>query len=357
MVKDLIANGSLIISFLFIAGQIFKSSPVNPNASLKLKLLAGIIGGTWGTVLMWFSIALSDTVMVDMRNIGLVFTTIYGGTIASLIYVMIFGFFRVTLFGLNNAAIVAIITLFILSIISSLIVKGPKWSFQKKYWIMILINLALYSLSLTYLIDFGVNQVKLLIYFILISLCTAYLSYAVAMYIQKSNVLFRKYEEESKIDFLTGLNNVRAFDEMFNKQIKIMDHQNEILSVLMIDIDFFKNVNDTYGHADGDLVLQKLGSILKKSARSFDIVARKGGEEFAILLLDCPLQRALEIAEKIRYTVENTKFPISNDKEINITISIGAAAFPGTAKNHNELLHEADSALYQAKRSGRNRVC
>ncbi len=357
MVKDLIANGSLIISFLFIAGQIFKSSPLNPNANLKLKLLAGFIGGVWGTVLMWFSIALLDTVIVDMRNIALVLTTIYGGTIASIIFVSIFSFFRVTYFGLNDASIVALITLTILCISNSLIVKTPKWSFQKKYWIMILLNLGLYSLSLVYLIDDVFTQVKLLFYFILISLCTAYISYVVVMYIQNSNELFMKYKEESKIDFLTGLYNVRALDEMFNKQIKIMEHQNEILSVLMIDIDLFKKVNDTYGHADGDLVLQKLSSILKKSARSFDIVARKGGEEFAILLLNCPLETALEIAEKIRYSVENTKFPISNENEINITISIGAAELPGTVTSHNELLYQADSALYQAKRSGRNRVC
>ncbi|WP_147534336.1 diguanylate cyclase [Bacillus marasmi] len=357
MIEDLIANGSLIISFLFIAGQIFKNSPLNLSARIITRMLAGIIGGIWGTVLMWFSIEVSDTIILDMRSIALVLTTLYGGPLASFIFVMIFSFFRVALFGLNEASIVAIVILMILSISCSLIIKIDKWSIPKKYWTMIFLNLSLYCSSLIYLIDDASKLGKLFFYFSLISLCTAYFSYVVVIYIQKSNELFRKYMEESKIDFLTGLHNVRAFDEMFNEQIRIVENQKEILSVLIIDIDFFKKVNDTYGHTDGDLVLQKLGTTLKQSSRSFDIVARKGGEEFAVLLLDCTLQRALEIAEKIRHKVEHTKFPISNGQEINITISIGVASYPGTVENHKDLLHQADAALYLAKRSGRNMVC
>lgn len=356
MVEDLITNGSLIISFLFIAGQLFKNKPLNPAASLSLKLLAGMIGGVWGTVLMWFAIQVTETAIVDLRTIALVITTIYGGPIASVIFVVIFGFFRALLHGFNNTFIIALIVLILASISCSLIKKIPKWSFQKKYWYMILFNLGLYSISIVLVIEDPVKRMSILFYYWLISLCTAYFSYQVAIYITKSNELFRKYQEESKKDYITGLYNVRSFDEMFNKQIKTIENQNEVLSVLLIDIDYFKNVNDTYGHFTGDLVLNRLGTIFKKTVRSFDIVARKGGEEFSILLLDCPLERAIEIAEKIRQTVEKTKFSISNGKEISITISIGVATYPVTVKNHHDLLHQADMELYNAKRSGRNKV-
>jgi diguanylate cyclase len=153
------------------------------------------------------------------------------------------------------------------------------------------------------------------------------------------------------------LYNFRQFDLLFDSQIKIAKESTEQLSVLAIEIDHFKKVNDKYGHPDGDKVLQKLGLTLKITTRHFDIVGRCGGEEFRILLLDCPNQRAIQIAERIRLTVENEKFPISNERFINITISIGVSSFPETTCDINALLEDADHALYEAKRSGRNRVC
>jgi diguanylate cyclase len=124
----------------------------------------------------------------------------------------------------------------------------------------------------------------------------------------------------------------------------------------MIDIDFFKRVNDTYGHSAGDMVLKQLSGILISSCRSFDIVSRKGGEEFTVILLDCNYEHAFEIAERIRKNVEDYYFIIDDSKKVSITISIGVSSYPSRTDNSNELLHEADNALYSAKRNGRNQV-
>lgn len=125
----------------------------------------------------------------------------------------------------------------------------------------------------------------------------------------------------------------------------------------MIDIDFFKKVNDTYGHAEGDAVLRELGKILLKSCRSYDIVSRNGGEEFTILLLDCPEIQALQIAERVRYSVETHPFIMTNETQINITVSIGVSSYPEATNKIEKLLELADETLYIAKRTGRNKVC
>jgi len=125
----------------------------------------------------------------------------------------------------------------------------------------------------------------------------------------------------------------------------------------MIDIDFFKKVNDTYGHAEGDIVLRELGEILLKNCRNFDIVSRNRGEEFTILLLDCPKIRAVQIAKRVRSGVEAHPFIISDETQININVSIGAANYPEDTNEVENLLKIADMTLYTAKHTGRNKVC
>lgn len=153
------------------------------------------------------------------------------------------------------------------------------------------------------------------------------------------------------------LANVRKFDSLLNDAMKNAKEKDEKFSLLMIDIDFFKKVNDTYGHAEGDIVLRELGKILLKNCRSFDIVSRNGGEEFTILLLDYPKIQALQVAEHVRSSVETHPFILSDQIRINITVSIGVASYPQDTNEIEKLLELADMTLYTAKRTGRNKVC
>jgi len=161
--------------------------------------------------------------------------------------------------------------------------------------------------------------------------------------------------EQSHKDFLTGLYNRRYFYEIAKNFIKISQREKKQSSVISIDIDKFKKINDTYGHAIGDKVLKKLAEILMKNTRSSDVVARFGGEEFIILLPLTNIQGAYELAEKLRVVTQDSKVKIDNGDIVTFTISLGISSID-KSDSIEEFLHRADKALYAAKTNGRNRV-
>lgn len=169
----------------------------------------------------------------------------------------------------------------------------------------------------------------------------------------------KKYEEEllklASEDYLTRIGNRRFFYEQSTREITRSARSEEPLTLLMLDIDHFKNTNDTYGHEVGDVVLQKIANICKESVRSIDIVGRIGGEEFAILLLDTDYEGSNIAAERIRQNVANASIE-SHGNKLKTTISIGAVTFWGDSKTIDTRLRHADEALYRAKNLGRNRV-
>lgn len=156
------------------------------------------------------------------------------------------------------------------------------------------------------------------------------------------------FMDKSTIDPLTELTNRRALDEILQKWTS----KEKVFSAIMLDIDHFKNVNDTYGHAIGDTVLKYLAEHMKEATREQDICCRFGGEEFIILLPETTVQDAYMIAECLRHTLETTDSPCGHP----ITFSAGIASFPEIAANSTDLLELVDKALYEAKRTGRNRV-
>ena len=167
--------------------------------------------------------------------------------------------------------------------------------------------------------------------------------------------VYSKVLQYATLDALTNLNNRRQFEVRLKQEIATTKRQNNPLCAMMIDIDFFKKVNDTYGHASGDAVLRTVALIIKEHLRESDIPSRYGGEEFAVLLPYTHISEAKIVGERLRKAVENTEIPIDK-KTINVTISMGLAEFD-TKETGEELFERADKALYEAKESGRNRVC
>jgi diguanylate cyclase (GGDEF)-like protein len=160
---------------------------------------------------------------------------------------------------------------------------------------------------------------------------------------------------DSITDRLTGLFNYSYFvDELHREQARA-ERMGSHFSLIIFDLDLFKQVNDTYGHEKGNLLLKGVADILKASARKMDIVARYGGEEFVILMPDSR-GGEMEVAERIRRKVENAEFAGIADRPIRITISGGVCTYPRDAQSVNELLDNADRGLYNAKTSGRNRT-
>jgi two-component system, cell cycle response regulator len=158
-------------------------------------------------------------------------------------------------------------------------------------------------------------------------------------------------------DTLTNLHNRRYFEERFGMEAQKSFYSGASLSLVMMDIDHFKNVNDTFGHTEGDKVLCEISSLLKASVRKKDTVARYGGEEFIVILPEAGLEESSMIAERVRKQVEATRFDVGST-HIHLTVSLGISNFPThRPRSKEDLIKMADLALYDAKRSGRNKVC
>ncbi|MDO9051275.1 MAG: CHASE domain-containing protein [Methylotenera sp.] len=162
---------------------------------------------------------------------------------------------------------------------------------------------------------------------------------------------------QAHLDYLTGLANRRHFMEQAEVELSRAIRYNTPLSILMLDIDLFKNVNDTYGHQMGDTVLQVLSKTCQDILRQVDVVGRIGGEEFAVILPETEAKEALEVAERLREAVASMEVAIPSGLPIHFTISIGVTTLHDKNVSIDMLLNQADKALYEAKETGRNKVC
>jgi diguanylate cyclase (GGDEF)-like protein len=180
----------------------------------------------------------------------------------------------------------------------------------------------------------------------------------------KSQELEKVLAEESRLktelerlsltDALTGLDNRRSFDIAALHQVRVAIRHRRPLSLLMLDIDYFKKVNDTYGHAMGDSVLVRLAQVFRQHVRTMDLPARLGGEEFCLLLPETEMDDARLIAERLRLAIAAETFQ-ANNQLFAVTVSIGIAGCSGEGDSLEGLLSRSDQALYRAKQTGRNR--
>jgi diguanylate cyclase (GGDEF)-like protein len=173
----------------------------------------------------------------------------------------------------------------------------------------------------------------------------------------------RKLEEQSVTDGLTGLKNRRFFDERLHEEFRRAQRYGDTLSLIMIDLDHFKDVNDRHGHPAGDVVLRDAAALIRASIRDPDICARYGGEEFAVILPKTHMTGALAVAERIWKELGNKEYVVAANgapapRKVRVTASLGIAFYPSKDISSGELLVRfADQALYNAKRSGRNSIC
>jgi diguanylate cyclase (GGDEF)-like protein len=164
--------------------------------------------------------------------------------------------------------------------------------------------------------------------------------------------LFEEAEHRARTDFLTGLPNHRFFQTTLSTELVRAQRHNHTLSLLIIDLDFLKDVNDRFGHPTGDTVIRSVGETIRVSCRDFDFAARYGGEEFTVILPETPLTGAIQVADRIRERISFMVFPGIG----HITASIGVSNYPVNALGKEDLIRVADQALYIAKNNGRDRV-
>ncbi|MCU4675674.1 sensor domain-containing diguanylate cyclase [Catenovulum sp. 2E275] len=182
------------------------------------------------------------------------------------------------------------------------------------------------------------------------------LSYRIKL-LEKLKASQEELKYQAATDSMTQLFNRRYFNDNACQLVQKCRQDKQTVSVIIVDIDNFKRINDTYGHQTGDKVIIHFANILKSSVRKQDLVARYGGEEFVLLLTDCDQRQASQIAEKIRYQVEKSQLALASGDILSFTVSLGISAVENNDKMIENALSRADKALYQAKNNGRNQIC
>jgi diguanylate cyclase len=356
LLSDLFINSVILIAVLSIGTQIFRERPLTAKKSLLAQILAGALIGVLGCILMRYSVRVNPKVMLDFRNIPIIFASVFSGFIPSVTAGAVIGIFRVLYFGISNASIAALLIALVIGVGCGLICR-PSLSNARKWVYCVIYSLIVATIGISINIKETTILIYALVYYWIAFILMSIFIYFYIQYLYQSGELYRRYRDEFRRDFLTGLNNVRQFDKVFNERInQVKTSDNKSLSLLYIDIDLFKSINDTYGHTEGDLVLKEFSNILVNTCKGKDLVFRNGGEEFSVILNNYSAQDAVDVAERIRIAVQAHTFRLSNGRKISITASIGVSSYPDTTKDINMLLEEADTALYTAKRSGRNKT-
>jgi diguanylate cyclase (GGDEF)-like protein len=212
----------------------------------------------------------------------------------------------------------------------------------------------LFILTLNHIFIYSAQAVNISVKLLFV-LGYALIAIGVTKWIKYNETRQGELSVQANTDELTGLLNRRSFAHFMEFEFKNAQNNAQPFSLIIIDIDYFKQVNDNHGHLNGDEVLKNLADVLKKSFRAADKVCRWGGEEFAVLLPATKLIHAVNVAEKIRKVIESQVIYIS-DVEIKITISLGVSEFKNTDNRIENIINRADEALYNAKNNNRNCV-
>lgn len=359
MTNILFTNFCIFVTFLYLSGLLSKkyvTGVVTP--SINVKINAGLLFGIYGIILMYYSFPIDPRFFADLRHLAIVVIASYLGWLPSLIAGVLIALGRLILFGLSASSAIAGAGMLLIGIICGTLSR-THWNRLSKMLLMSVLSMLVLLCIMWMNIPDHRKVYTIFTQHLIISMLATVVIYMLTEYINTSNQLFLQLKKNAETDYLTSLHNLRQFEQLLSERFLEAQHFSERLGVLVVDIDHFKKINDTYGHAAGDAVLQQLSKVMREHSRSFDEVSRNGGEEFSVLVPEATIDETAAIAERIRAAVADHIFVLEDGTKIRITVSIGVAVHPDTirSKNAKELLQQADRELYRAKDSGRNRVC
>lgn len=346
-IVELLVNACIAFTGFYIISKIIHSTHF--ESYVVQSIIVGLLTGALGVLLMFKGIAVNDSLRMDLRHIPLILLAFYGSRFPLIIATLIIACSRF-LFGVTEQAAVAFVAVLCISIgmltLHRRLLNRPfLQNISMNVWALMMITIAV-------LINLGWNETafSLLLSTWTIGLTVGVLSSLLTLDFQLLNRQVDIYKKSAELDHLTGLYNRRVWDA----RTAGLEQEGRIYNILALDIDHFKHVNDTYGHGNGDLVLQQFANILKEETRPHDITARIGGEEFMILIYDLAPQKATKVANRIRQRIASQRFQIDGFPAIDVTTSIGVAHGRNVHIQKMSLL--ADEALYTAKQQGRNRT-
>ncbi len=356
MLVNLLNNLTLMTTFLFLCNLLLnKIQESFPRYSRTFPYITGVLLGLLGLGLMIFNVNAPGGFHLDLRVLAIISAVYMSGRLAGAISLIILLIGRFVLLDISNTAgLYAGIAMLILAFVLSGALFDGKHNHSWKRWAIVVgSSMILPGLPVYMTYDGNIMLPFLLVMFVYT--LGGLFTYLLLTYLSRSNRSIYLLKESASRDYLTGLHNPRAFEAIFEQKVLHATRTGEPFALLMLDIDHFKSVNDTYGHSAGDAVLAGMGELLHHFVRSSDDCARKGGEEFVVLLHCCSYNQARQAGERLRQQIEQHVFLLPDGQQLRITASIGVSVFPD--RSAEELLDEADQALYRAKHEGRNRVC
>lgn len=354
MLKELFLNLTILITFNYLFTLLFKESLSYKEDRPMFQLLKGTVCGLLGVFLIAFGFSYSDSI-IDLRNIPIIIAALYGGWVSTAAAFAIIVAGRI-LINFNASAIFSIAAVGVIAILSAAVLRGKKPD-HKMAFVMLLFSNVIFTLTLLFLMP--EQPAGALVYYWLISILGGMLSLYIIKHEADARVLFKQYKFQANYDFLTGIFNKRKFEEvsrvLYDRTSQSPSSQ--LALIIYLDIDHFKQINDQYGHYEGDQVLKELGARLRFLLSSSHTSARIGGEEFAVLMPNCTYTKGLHLAEEIRHTIDANPILLTSGDTIPVTVSLGIAHYPTNTPDPQTLPLIADRMLYKAKTSGRNQVC
>lgn len=352
LLNSLLLNFSLLIATLLFAFlPLRRIERISPNSSLQVRLAIGCIAGVIGALLIFNSISY-DVAKIDLRLVALVTAYFYGGLVSgSITMLFIIGArFAVTPAGEYQGLILTTLICVAL-LVTATIYRRFAAQRMKDYLVLLGTGIA-YSLPALYLLTNTFERfLEIALVYIIVIMIGGYVTYRFLQELRKHFLFVHTQQELALTDGLTQLGNRRKLDETLAEYAQ----NGTVFSVLILDLDHFKSINDTYGHEGGDVVLRQLSHLLQSYCPEQGVVGRYGGEEFVLLLPDIPLRQAERLGERIRSACADQHFVYKENPVFHVTLSLGAAS-SDQASTVFETVQKADLALYEAKQTGRNRV-
>ncbi len=351
MLQSLINNLTMLTTGILF-GYILKSTlPDRLQKALGTRFLLGIALGLLGVLLMYYHFPLSRHVVVDFSQLPILISVYLGGGISGEITTLLIVIYRLFLHEFGTHSMIGALTSPVTFFIGFLYLRREMTTMPR---IILVLMLSAVSMVVISWILYGGHSYQELGLYLPLFLIAGLIEFSILRYLRNKDDSIRLMREAANRDFLTSLYNSRAFAKKMEQKIAVAQRNNIPFTLLIIDIDHFKQVNDQYGHLAGDAVLLQIADVMRETFSPRDHIARKGGEEFVILVDRCDAEQIKVIAERLRRNVENHRFILPDGGELKLTISGGSATYPNV--DEVELFVKADQALYQAKEDGRNRV-
>lgn len=348
MIRDLFINFCLLSTFLFFGDMAYGRlrTLLKPKPWL-LNVMYGIGLGFFGVLQLIFTFEMPNGMLLDFRQLSIMVAAGVGGPWAAVIAAALIGTGRVLIAGgFTPASILGLVAtlLTVAFVLPAFLVRASfrlQWTLASVFTTILAAGLLLFRL--------GDSALPLIALLGALQTAGCLFTYQMIVHLRSTRRMQDTLKQDIEHDFLTGLYNSRGFESRYRLALA----SKSPFALLLLDIDHFKKVNDTYGHPAGDAVLEQLGKLIREHVRKIGCASRKGGEEFAVILRPCDAKRAIDQADKLRRQIEQTPFLLPDGRLIAITISIGIGLHPRFGEG--ELIERTDRALYQAKQEGRNR--